>query len=249
MSRIDLQEMTNLWLQYVKHKPVYDRIYMSDKAKCLALHLSNSNKKGKEKITHANCRQLLAKAELRLMNQEMGDEQYEAGEADEERLEEDCAMEGVEEHISNENRGEAADMEVGVGMEEMEDNVDDDEDWSVETRKDRTEREWMTEKLLQKSDEEIFESGDLEWSLEDNSLVHSEKFKFRREEYGWTLCEEMSDRDLFELQDVTNKHLLKTEAYKRRKHAYCSTYFEEHIEGESSQNILCVMSQTSQVVT
>jgi hypothetical protein len=175
MTRMEfLQEMTNEWLLFVKDKPMYDQTFMADKAKCLISHLSRSNLGGRDKLTHAKCRKLIVHAELRLM--EIEDENSEETARD--NLMEEIDEQEVQE-IGRNTDGELIDVrEKSVGLtvrvnNTQEEEVDEDNNWvPEENRNNRSKLEWSLSKLLEKSDEEIFESGT---DLEDTIGISLEK--------------------------------------------------------------------------
>ena len=240
-----LQEQTDEWLRHMKGKPAYNKTYLSDKALVLLSHLSNTLLvQHRGKVDYPKCRQLVASSEQRLAQQQEGDEN---GEQD------DTGAGGGEvgggggvEGLGEQELQLQQDREMSGQYEERL----EDKDWAPgERSKERTQREFEIEQLLKKTDEELFEgeAADVNGNIVE-SLKRSPKLKERKEVYGLSYVNSKTDKDLFESEASISKHVIETEAFKDRVSAYSLRFYNENCEGETSQDLLCSLSQTPEVV-
>ena len=235
MSKTEFyQDITNQWLEVVKDKPAYSNTYIADKAKVLSLHIQSK----RDKITHAQCKQFITRSELRLQELESLEEQ--------EQLEKDVQDEQVQQDSSE---GEEA-MEIDV-TEHTENQSDDfsNEEGEDEAMKKRVEKELSLTKFLENSNEYIFKRKICRITLVLGfNPEYSSKFKERREEFAQKICENKTNYELFESDQKVNEHVKKSAIYKERQKGYTDIYFQDHFEGQSSQNILALISQTPKLV-
>ena len=244
------QEVTNLWLEFVKEKPGYKSTFMADQAKALSLHLGQSKKKGRGAVTHLQCREFITRAEKRLREIDHPGEEGGRGQVGQEQGQGMCEAGGSQQAdeamVVNDNIeiGDTGRDQVGVLSESS-----DDDDWmNKPDRKERVEQVFVVKKFLEKTDEEVFESGITVEDIFGFSPEYSSIFKTRREEYARKICEQKTDRDIFESEQIINDHIKKSVIYQERQKAYCNIYFEENFQGASSQDILSAISQTPQIV-
>ena len=249
-----LKEKTSEWLEQVKNKEVYTKTSLSDKVKVLVLHLGLSSKKGRlGKVTNQQLKDLVMGAELHLQEQDTGGQGGQELQGISEEMQEQGRS--TAEHNGNEIALVTIDSE---GIEAKDGSVEDEEDarsdigdkdWTnTRERKERVEKELGVKKLLEKSDVDIFES-DVKVEVQVGfNPEYSEKFRARREEYGVKICEAKSDAELFESQEGVNEHVMKTHSYNERRKIYTENYFQEHFDGERSQDILLEIPQTPKVV-
>ena len=232
-----LQNHTNQWLDYVKNNKSYEETFMADKAKVLILHLQGKRKSDPNFVTHNQCRQLITRAELWLQQKEHSETPPE------------------DETDSEHNGGKQSDQQESPHVEhnlldEFSDNESLDDDWDDGWDKgDRSTEDKILRQFLSRTDSEIFESNISPEDFLGFKVSNRKKFKSRREAYSRKVLDNLSDKDLFQSGEVViNKHIRESKVYEGRKEHFSSTYYEENLEGQSSQEILSVMSQTPSVV-
>ena len=100
----------------------------------------------------------------------------------------------------------------------------------------RWEREQEIEKLLQLTDEEIFESG----VQISEHLTQSKKYKQREKSFFLA----KSDQELFNSYNQLSSYIKSVDEFKERHDRYVETYMEDNFSQSSSQDILLQLSQT-----
>ena len=191
-----LQEESDQWFLYVKEKLTYRNTSMAHKARCLRHHLSNSHSK-KYKVSQIQCRKFVKSAEYRLTDQE-GVEPMESEQ--DKNLEHDHTKE--ENYTLNvEEKSRADDMNGSLCQADKE---------KIEGR---TKKEWKLEKILSRSDAELFESRDTEMDDDDIKLMETSiRLKERLRAY---LASKESHKIIFE-EAQAPKFVINSKEYKKR---------------------------------
>ena len=214
--------------------PYYRTTKTCHKAKNLYYHLRKSHSES-NKVTAAQCRKFIARSEERLMTGEHEFEQDEninqsqtVGQGSSQQL--DVSMvEGLE---------GAAIMDVGEDEEE-----DEDDDWLPGGKrfKGRTKKEWKLERMLARSDQELFETEEMEESENVVSLLKaSVKLRKRREQYSKSVCDAKTNEELFVTPVALNKHIKDTKVFKDRLMTF--------LDDEKSKDILFDEAETPEFV-
>ena len=137
------------------------------------------------------------------------------------------------------------DQEGAARMEVAEDDEEEEEDdWLPGGKrfKGRTGKEWNLERMLAKSDQELFESELMEESENDVSLLNtSAKLRKRREQYARGVCDAHTNEELFVTPVVAvNKHIKETKIFKDR--------LKKFLDEERSVDILFDEAETPEFV-
>ena len=245
-----LQEVTNRWLEFVKDNPAYDQTYTADKAKVLICHLKGKAQGG-NKVTHSQCKQLVTTAEVRLQKLEhpVGENSKDYGDTAEGGAED--SEEQVEDKVDDgyiDGEGDNLGGAFENDSEDEDEKSEDPEEWSQKDEITRALNEKALEKLMSKTDKELFEKIPEVDNTLGFKVSNKKKFIKRREVYSLKICEMKSDYELFESGEEINQNVLKSEVYKQRREQFSESYYRDNLEGQSSQNILTVISQTPKVV-
>ena len=124
----------------------------------------------------------------------------------------------------------------------------DDEDWAPEgKRRDRTKNEYEIAQILRKTDKELSDRAE---DNENNVMidVRNKSFVARREAYVKEYLDNMTDEELFVTTTQIGDQIKNSYAYKERSKAYAIRYINEHHSNDTSQDLLCSMSEMPKVV-